>query len=157
MKETWFPAAESRNVVGRFIDVESVDAAASREAHTEVLIRRPALQSKVIGSHDVAVQLVKPFNSDALRKRFPGAWDYYERTKSVAQPGEPDVPVIEQIVQGTPLHKADFLPRDRIEWLMVQGVHTIEQVRDLSDAQVQNMGQGIGKWRRAAKAFLERT
>lgn len=156
MQDVWFPAVESKNVVGRFVDVESVDAAKSREEHREVMIRRPALEAKVVGSHDISVQLVKPFNERELRGRFPGAWEHYEAKRSQPQQ-DIDVPVVLQTIKGTPLDKSDFLPRDRILWLMMQGIQTIEQLRDLSDQQVMNMGQGVGKWRRQAKAFLERT
>lgn len=163
MQEMWFPAVESRNVVGRYTDVESPDPVKSREAGEEVMLRRTALQSKVVGSHDVSTQLVKPFNEKELRKRFPGAWEYYEQraVKREAQIESGVNPIeemeIPQTIPGTPLDKADFLPRDRMPWLAMQGVQTIEQIRDLSDQQVQNMGQGVGKWRRQAKAFLERT
>jgi len=156
MRDLWFPATESKNVVGRFIDVEGVDAAASREKGEEVKIMRPALESKVTGSHDIACQLVKPFNAKELKARFPGAWDHYETVKGTAAP-EPEIPVIRQTIPGTPLTKADFLPRDRIGWLMDQGIQTIEQIRDLTDGQVQNMGQGVSKWRRSAREFLQRT
>lgn len=162
LSEVWFPAAESKNVVGRFVDVESVDAAKTREAEAKgepvpVMIRRPALQSKIVGSHDVSVQLVKPFNASALRSRFVGAWEHYEAAKSRPAPVVEDVPLIEQTIPGTPLHKADFLPKDRVAWLALQGVQTIEQLRDLSDGVVQNMGRDVAQWRKKADAFLKRT
>lgn len=164
MQDMWFPSLESRNVVGRYIDVESVDPVKSREAGEEVLMRRTALESKVVGSHDASVQVVKPFNAKELQKRFPGAWEHYEKKSAkraavIERGDEPveELPEIPQTIPGTPLDKADFLPRDRMPWLAMQGVQTIEQIRDLSDQQVQNMGQGVAKWRRQAKAFLERT
>jgi len=168
-QDMWFPSLESRNVVGRYTEVESVDPVKSREAGEEILMTRIALESKVVGSHDASVQVVKPFNAKELQKRFPGAWEFFEAKKAkraavitaAVEKGEEPEPVEEPEIQltidGTPLDKADFLPRDRMPWLAMQGVQTIEQIRDLSDQQVMNMGQGVGKWRKQAKAFLERT
>ena len=158
MRETWFPAKESDVVVGRFVEVEAVDSAASRERGEEILRIKPVLQSKAIGSHDIAVQVVKPFNERELRARFPGAWEHYLEQKAKAAPIKASEPVIvHQTVPGTPLDKADFMPRDRLEWLALQGIQTIEQLSNLSDQQVQQLGRGVGEWRRKAKAFLQRT
>lgn len=154
--DLWFPALESKNVVGRFIDLEYVDVAKSREAEKEVMATRPALESKVVGSTDISHQPVKPFNAKELRTRFPGAWEAYEAAKASPEP-EPEVRTLRQSIPGTPLDKSDFLPRDRMPWLYDQGVQTLEQLRDMSDAQVQNMGRGAAHWRKQAKAFLERT
>lgn len=155
--DVWFPAVESRNVLGRFIDLEFTHVGKSREAGHEVVETRPALESKIAGSNDVSHQPVKPFNKAELSARFPGAWEHYEQRKKSAPEPEPEVPTIYQTIPGTPLDKSDFLPRDRICWLIDQGFQTLEQLRDMSDAQVQNMGRGAAHWRRQAKAFLERT
>jgi hypothetical protein len=163
MQEHWFPASASNaQVMGRFVDVETVDPKASEKAGRSVYKLIPALQSKVVGSHDVSVQVVKPFNASELKSRFPGAWEAYEAMKNAAAQASavaaaPEPEVIARTVKGTPLSKADFLPRGSMEWLERQGVQTIEQIAGLSDQAVQNMGREVGKWRKQAKAWLERT
>lgn len=162
MQEMWVPAVDSKNVVGRFVDMPSVDVAKSREAGEEVLIHRPALQAKVVGSHDVSVQLVKPFNAKELQKRFPGSWEHYEKhVKGKPEPAD-DVPVIMPEVDGTPLSKIvsgpnAFLPKDRVPWLNVQGIHTVEQLAGLSDSICQNLGRDVTRWRKQSEQFLKRT
>mgnify|MGYP006266637605 CR=1 FL=1 len=162
--DQWFPAAEDRNVMGRFIEVESVDVAKTKDAEAKgeeippggFIITRPALASKVVGSHDESVQLVKPFNARELQSRFPGAWEHFQKLKAQQVTGEGGMQVV-QTVAGTPLDKADFLPRDRMPWLALQGIQTIEQLRDLSDQAAQNMGRDVVRWRKQADQFLKRT
>lgn len=155
MQEQWFPAKDSRTVMGRFREIEVVDPIESEKQARSVTKLRLALESKVVGSHDVAVQAVKPFNKNELASRFPGALEHYEASKDQPQIYTP-VPV-KQTIPGTPLADADFIPRDRLEWLAMQGLQTVEQLRDLSDGQVQGMGREMGKWRKQADAFLKRT
>lgn len=159
--ERWFPApATNAQVMGRFVDIEKVDPVASREAGRPVPKRVPALQSKVVGSHDISVQILKPFNEAELKSRFPGAWDFYEEQKAAAEqrPEMAAAPeVVSRTIEGHGLDKVDFLPRDRIPWLMMQGVQTVEQLASLPDIAAQNMGRDVFKWRKAAKHWLERT
>lgn len=156
--DAWFPAIESNNVLGRFVDIEKEDTAASEKAGHKITVMRPLLQAKVTGSHDISTQIVKPFNQNELAARFPGAWENYQAHKAKGLPKpEVEIPVIEQSVPGTPLHEADFLPKDRIAWLMQQDIQTIEQLRDLSDIQIQKMGHGVSKWRKQAGDWLKRT
>jgi len=163
MREQWFPAAGDTKsvVVGRFVDVETVDAARSREEQREVMTFRTALESKVAGSHDIACQLVKPFNKAELTRRFPQAWAHYEAQK--ARPpeeieAERNAPLaIGAEIHGTPLHKADFLGRAQMEKLAVLGFATVEMLADMSDTQCQNVGHGAVTWRKKAQEFLKRT
>ena len=162
MREQWFPSTDDKAiVVGRFIDVETVDPVKSRELGEERTMLRTALESKVAGSHDVSCQLVKPFNAGQLRKRFPAAWDFYERQK--ARPAaeieaERNAPLmVGADVPGTPLHKADFLSRAQMEKLSVLGFVTVEMLAGMSDTQCQNVGHGAVTWRKRAQEFLTRT
>lgn len=162
LREQWFPSADDKAiVVGRFIDVETVNAAKSREENREVKMLRTALESKVAGSHDVSCQLVKPFNESQLKKRFPQAWAHYEAQKRRPPEeieAERNAPIILGAdTVGTALHKADFLGRAQMEKLAVQGFSTIEQLADMSDTQCQNIGHGAVTWRKKAQEFLRRT
>jgi hypothetical protein len=151
----WFRAADSQQVVGRFVDVEVVDVKASEAAQKNMYKTVPALQAKIAGSHDISVQAVKPFNRKELIERFPGAWEHYEAHRVSDAPKE-EVPVIKAI-KGTPLHTADFIPRERVPMLKELGFSTIEQIRDMSDTVAQGLGRGAITWRKKAKEFLERT
>ena len=158
--ERWFPApASNAQVMGRFVEIEKVDPVASQAAGRPVPKRVPALQSKVVGSHDVSVQIVKEFNAAELKARFPGAWDDYVRQKEAAE-GKAEViepPVVARTIAGHGLEEVDFLPRDRIPWLTLQGVQTVEQLANLSDIAAQTMGRDVIKWRKAAVEWLKRT
>jgi hypothetical protein len=143
---------ESQQVVGRFIDIEIVDAAASHKEQRQIMKWVPALESKVAGSFDVAHQRVKPFNDKALQSRFPGAWEHYEKEKAKAEanPVEDEAPSI----PGTPIDRLDFIPREKLVWLQMQGFSVVEQIATLSDAQMQTLGTGARNWKKKASQFL---
>lgn len=153
--DQWFPSGGDSNVVGRFIDAEVIDKKASEKAKKNRYKKHPLLQSKVAGSHDISAQIVKPFNQDELKDRFPGAWDHYQSIRSIPEP-KPEPDVIKAI-DGTPLHESDFLPREKMPWLKTMGFSTIEQIAEMSDATCQNLGRGALSWRKKAKDFLKRT
>lgn len=146
--DLWFPSSESQQVVGRFIDVESDDIAASKKAGKLVKMWRPALETKVVGSHDVSVQVVKPFNEIQLRARFPGAWEHYEAKKKGNPPPKIDP------VDGVPIEEANFIGKEKLAWLKMQGFVTVEQLATMSDAQIQNLGHGARTWKKKAGQFL---
>lgn len=155
-RDTWFAGAGSwSNVVGRFVDVEVTDIKASEVEQKTVYKRVPALESKVPGSSDVSVSRVKEFNKKDLTARFPGAWDHYE-LHHAQDTAEDEVPVVRGIA-GTPLHKAEFIPRNAIPRLQDLGFSSLEQIRDMSDTTAQNIGHGAKAWRKKAGEFLART
>lgn len=154
-KDKWFQAVESHAVVGRFVDVEQVDVKASEAAQKNMYRMIPALQSKIAGSHDISVQAVKPFNKKDLIARFPGAWEHYEEFRAEPEV-ENAVPVV-KATKGTPLHLADFLPREKQPLLHELGFSTIEQIAGMSDTIAQGLGRGAITWRKKAGEFLART
>lgn len=155
-KDMWFAGADSwSKVVGRFIDVEVTDIKASEIARRTVYKRVPALESKVPGSGDVSVSRVKDFNKKELTDRFPGAWEHYE-LHHAQDTAEDEIPVVLG-VSGTPLHLADFIPRNAIPRLRDLGFSSLEQIRDMSDTTAQNIGHGAKAWRKKAGEFLART
>lgn len=159
MKERgkWFAAIEggkvSTTVVGRFVDVDAVDIKASELAKKSIYRQVPALESKIVGSHDISIQRVKDFNREELIARFPGAWEHYleqkkedeerAQTQDGAKPGH-----------GTPLEDLDFIPRQNLAWLRELGFTTAEQIRDMSDTVVQGLGRNALTWRRKAAQYL---
>ena len=151
--ERWFPASDGGNVVGRFDEAPKVDVKASEAADKNVYVQVPILLSKFPGSTDVACQQVKPFNKKELIARFPDAWAYYQSAKQ-APAVEGDIPAV---TSGTPLHLAEFIPRDKVAWLQTIGFSTVEQLADMSDMTVSNLSRGASTWRKKAQEFAKRT
>jgi len=149
-REVWFPALESQSVVGRVVELEKPHPAKSREAQKPINVVVPCMLHKVAGSADYSVTEIKPHTKTEICARFPGAWEYYEKQKA-AQPAQPT-----EIVQpeGTPISKADWIPREKLAWLAMQGFQTVEQLAGMSDAQIQNLGMGARTWAKKAKQFL---
>jgi hypothetical protein len=154
--ETWFPSKEDSSIVGRVSEAKTVDKPKSDIEGKTVWKMVPVLLSKVPGSQDVSSQAIKPHNKDQLCGRFPGSWEWYEKEKSmVAAPvASPFVPA--GAASGTPLHDADFMPREKLAWLAELGFSTVEQIANMSDTTVQNL-KGAAKWRKQAQEFLKRT
>ncbi len=157
--DLWFPARESTSVVGRVVDAEYDDIGASKKAGRAVKAYRPVMQSKVAGSNDISVQKLRDGDaeSDDIKGRFPGAWDHYQKQKAALESGAAvaSAPPID----GTPLEEGDMFNNDRIAWFKSQGIYTHEQVADMSDTTVENMGRsgsiGVRELRKKSKRFLE--
>ena len=79
---------------------------------------------------------------DMDRMRFPKQWAAYQNKQ-------------EQTPPGTPL--AILLPAEPevVDTLRAQRVYTIEQLRDLTDTGMQNIGMGARELQNRARAFLE--
>lgn len=152
MQDVWFPARESQSVVGRVVEVEKVHPALSREAKKAVYIMVPVMASKVAGSHDISTQELKPHNRDEICGRFPGAWEAYEKSKG-GKVGEPE---IAPVIDGMPIDKAEFISREKLAWLKLQGFSTVEQLAAISDAQMQALGPGARTWAKKAKQLLQK-
>ena len=149
----WFQCADGEGVVGRFVDAEVDDIAASEKAGKAIKKLVPGLESKIPGSNDVSFQRLKEsMNGKELRARFPGAWDYYEANRNVP---EPAVPVVKG-PSGTPLDASDFIERGRIPFLMEMGFSTVEQIAAMTDGVAQNI-RGAIQMRKKAQEFLART
>jgi hypothetical protein len=157
--ETWFPSKGDSKIVGRVGETRAVDRAASEKAGKTVWKSVPCLLSKVPGSIDESSQVIKPHNQKELTDRFPGCWDWYlkmkEQSVDAKAPPSPFLPEGASTA-GTPLHEADFIPRDKIAWLSSLGFSTVEQIASMDDVTVQNI-RGASKWRKQAQEFLKRT
>lgn len=155
MRQEWFPAAESQAVVGRVVDVEKIHPAMSREKGQAVYIMVPVMEAKVLkDSADVSHQELKPHNREQICARFPGAWDAYMAKKAAnARPIEE--PEILPPLNGTPIDQAKHIPKEKIAWLKTIGFSTLEQVAEMSDAQVQSFGPGVRGWRTKTRQQLK--
>lgn len=160
MQDRWFPSAEHSSVVGRFIEKMVESASASQAAGKSTFVPKVLLESKVAGTHDVAAQLVKPFNEADFRSRFPGAWEHFQAEREANQARvalQPEHVPVRDPNGATPLGAVDFLPKDKISWLHDLGFTSVEQIAEMSDAQVQAVGRGAMSWRKAAQGWLKRT
>jgi hypothetical protein len=150
----WYPAVESQAVIGRVIEVETLHPARSREAGKHVYYMAPVMESKVVsGSSDVAHQYLghlPEWEREAITDRFPGAWENYIAHKGAELGKVVEVPQVE----GTPIDKADWIARERLAWLKMQGFSTVEQLAALSDHQFQSLGHGSRTWAKKAKQYL---
>ena len=150
--DKWFPQKGSQAVVGRIVEVEKLHPAKSREAQRPVSVLVPCVETKVLkDSADVSVRELKPHNKEQLLADFPGAWEYYEKVKGAA-----NVNKVEEVphVEGMPIDRADYIPREKLAWLKIQGFSTVEQLAGMSDAQVMSLGPGARNWRKKAKELV---
>lgn len=146
----WFRAVDSQNVMGRVVEVDKVHAAQSREARREITFKQPVMESKVAGSSDISHQQIKEWNKKEICNRFPGAWEAYEASKAASRPAEE----FTQTPDGMPLDRADFIPASKREWLKSTGFNVVEQLAEMSDHQIQDLGPGARVWKKKAKELL---
>jgi hypothetical protein len=149
--DRWFPQKGTAGVVGRVVEIEKPHPAKSREANRPINVMVPALQTKVLkDSSDVSFKELKPHNKDQILADYPGAWDHYLASKGGDVGKQAEVPQ----VNGTPIDKADFMPKEKLAGLKMIGFSTVEQLADMSDEQVQSLGPGARNWRKKAKTLL---
>ena len=151
----WFPDRHGSGVSGRFIEIEVVDPLKSAEQQRSVTKWVAALESRIPGHTDISVQRVKPHNEKDLIANFPGAWDWYQAHREERE--DEKVVRIESFPKGTPLDRADFIPREKVRLLADQGFCTVEDLAKMSDAVKQIIGRGASKMQKDAAAFLART
>lgn len=151
--QVWFPAADtaSSRIVGRFVDLEDTYTDRDGIQQTRVVT---ILEHKVPGSNDISASAVKPFNKAELVKRFPQAWDLYEKTKAVAPAAPPEPTATQFGIKGTPIEELSFLGKNNVAYLKSMGFMVVEQIRDMSDTDCNNVGFGSKSWRKKAAEHL---
>lgn len=80
---------------------------------------------------------------DHHKRRFPRHWAHFQQYQNAAP------------VMGTPLAEWAAVSRSQADNLKVVGVMTVEQLADLTDAQIQRIGMGGEQLRRKAQAWLK--
>lgn len=149
----WFPSRETTQVVGRVIEVEATDPIKSAEEKRPVFKLVPVMEHKVVvNSAEISHTRLKDWNRKEVCDRFPGAWDAYLKTKGgnvgAAEESRPAL--------GLGIEHADFLPRAKIAWLKTIGFSTVEQLANMSDAEMQTLGTGARAWQKKAKQLLSK-
>lgn len=76
------------------------------------------------------------------KERFPQAWEAFQRLE-------------EYIPDGTPLEHFPLLSKGQIEHMRMSNIFTIEQLADVPDVALQNLGLGARRMRDHARAYLE--
>lgn len=154
MQEIWLPPnTPNSKAVGRFVDIH--DEYTNREG-TKCERIVTVLLHKVPGSQDVSSNLCKDNPDGAkLKKEWSAAWELYAKTKAKEASQPPAIPTATEFgIKGTPIEEADFIGKDRLTYLKHQGFLTLEQLRDMSDAQCQSVGFGAKSWRKKANEYL---
>lgn len=80
--------------------------------------------------------------NDEHKRRWPAAWEAYERKQSGP-------------VDGTPIEEFPLLTTTQVATLKHCGVHSVEQLANVSDANLSNVGPDGMKLRERAKQHLQ--
>jgi hypothetical protein len=160
-EDLWFPVDGGNRVVGRFID-HSFDH--TNSDGTKRVVNTTLFQHKVsANSADIAHDQVKAHTKAYLVGRCPQGWAHYEKLKASQESGGPGVGMGVGVsakdvgIKGTPIEDAALhcgWNNDRLRWFKQQGMMTVQQVADLSDADCQGLGRGAVGWRKKAKEYL---
>lgn len=155
MQDIWLPPnTPNTKVVGMFAEEEHeyTDRDGRKLKRTVTVLRH-----KIPGSHDVSCSLCKDDDNGAkVKAEWSKAWDLYQKNKALRAQMPPPTPVaVELGLKGTPIEEADFLGKDRLAYYKDMGFLLIEQIRDMSDADCNNVGHGAKANRKKAAEYLK--
>src|SRR4051812_49770314 len=103
-----------------------------------VLIQNPGSRDNIRRR----AKMEKDVAGDSDMQRFPRQWAAFENQQ-------------EQVQEGLPLTEWAFLTKAEALNFKARGVHTVEALSDLSDAQCQGFGMGITQLREKARDTLK--
>lgn len=147
-EERWYPALDGPQVVGRFEWYDKLMIADSIAADEKKYLKIIVLRHKVIGSTDEDTTPLKDHNREALKARFPAAWQAFQ--------GE--IPAVSGVLLSDPSVTLEGMNAARVEQFKIIGILTLEQLAGLSDAQCQSSGFGTRTLRGFAQKLIgERT
>lgn len=137
MATQWYPATNETGVLGRFGYTEIPDIPASIEADEQKFKQIVVLWTKIVGSPEAGPpQKVLPQTKSDLIRRFPEAWKAFQG-ENIPQNGT----AITEPFLGLDM------PEPMVLLFQLNNVTSWEQIPALSDAQCQNMGFGVRKYR----------
>lgn len=156
--DSWFrsvlPSDRNENgvavVLGRFVWTKVPDVVKSQELDREVYRRALAIEHRVSGHIDVSVNKVNAENANKWINRFPEAWEAFKSVDKTQQ------------VEGTPLttknpdgtRLIDGLSPEKAQLLLMEGIRTLEEFAEASDAVCVRMGLGSRTMRDKAREYL---
>ena len=79
---------------------------------------------------------------DKDKARFPRQWERYQRGEAVS-------------TEGTPLEVWPIMTKGLVKMLKAQNIATVEQLANVDDSNLRNLGIGAREMRDRAKAYLE--
>ena len=136
----WFPAVDSPQVEGRFVDYKIYDIKKSKEQDQYVYMDVVRLEIRVQGSVDTTPHKLTRDNRFEHIKRFPEAWADY--TKNKPKP------------KGTPLTKYPKIDDDKALNLTLSGFTTHEAFSEATDDQCESLGFGFRTLKGEVQEFL---
>lgn len=126
--ELWFDDVTQRHILGRFIDIEAIDAVATGSNYDQPVMKqvlaieiRP--RSRQAGARDSTTYRIKPNNRDEMIARFPKAWEAYEAEKAGRRL---------EVEKATPLN-SEILGTGVISTLTLNGFGSEERFLAMSD------------------------
>lgn len=139
ISEAMGPAESAAGLFVRFSKVPKEDKEESAQAGRPIFKEVDYITIMVPG--DKTSEVVRPVRPTD-KERFRGAWERYNAGHA-------------QVVDGTPLKDWPGVTRDKVEELAYFRVYTVEQLADVSDTNLRNMGPFLAL-RQRARDFLER-
>lgn len=133
--------ADNEKVLVRFWEDSYPNAVKTKEMGSPVFDTVDWCEIKVPGERDTVSGPVHRMQPDP-RSRFPSAWAQYQKDKG------------SEGVVGMPLKEVAWLARGEVETLKAAGLRTLENLADLSDANVTCVPGGLAL-RAKAKATLQ--
>lgn len=156
----WYQQRGSRSVTGRFVVIQTVHGLRSREAGHTVWVDSVGLETKIAGSRDISVQLVKPHNVAELAALYPEAYEAFGRDQMDAiwsdatGPAAPAEIEVLPADDATPLTDLKGVGRERAAAWNDRGILSVEMLADLADARTDDLG--LHEWRLKARRHLGR-
>lgn len=155
----WFQQRGSSAVTGRFTEISVVHGGKSREAGKPVWVTAVGLETKVAGSRDLSVQLVKRGNVDELRRIYPEAYAAFGEARMVEIWDGVAAPAIEDeeipdMPDQTPLTDLKGVGKERAAVWRANGILSMEMLADLADDKLDELG--LFEWRKKARTHLGR-
>lgn len=139
ISEAMGPAESAAGLFVRFSKVPKEDAEASAQEGRPIFKEVDYITIAVPG--DKTSEVVRPVRPTD-KERFRAAWERYNAGHA-------------QVADGTPLKEWPGVSRAQVEELAYFRIYTVEQLADVSDANLRNMGPFLAL-RQRARDFLER-
>lgn len=129
--------AESNLFVSFYVEAVEIKAESEKQGRP---VYRDVPFIKVVVPGDVN-NIIERKATDADKEKFPKAWARFQAQEADAQ-------------EGTPLEQWPQMSRSLVKECKYYEIHTVEQLANLSDANVTKMGMGYVELRNKAKAYL---
>lgn len=131
------PQPGDETMLVRFVMQTLEDTRASEEAGRPIFKDVPFVEIMAPGDREIFSELA----NDDHKTRWPKQWEAFETRQN------------QDVVEGTPLSEWPGIARSTAEELKFFNIHTLEQLANVNDSNVQNF-QGLGTLREKAKRYM---